>query len=318
MAVNVGCLARDGGEAAGELAGSGSFSAESTRRTLEIACTALGLDAGGAELMRLGENAIYRLRPVPLVARIARTVDYLPDIETEVAAARWLESVAFPAVRLAGPADQPVVADGRVVTFWELVSERTEYGTVAELAVLLRWLHGLVPPSSLVLPELRPFARVDARISGAELAVEDRAFLRARLAELRESYARLEFVLPAGPVHGDANIGNIIRRQSDGVAILIDLDGFAAGPREWDLVLTAMYFERFGWHTAQEYREFVAGYGFDVMSWPGYPVLRDVRELLMVAWLAQNTRETPEIAAEVARRIEDLRSGDGRRDWAPF
>ena len=252
------------------------------------------------------------------MARIARTVDYLPDIETEVAAARWLESVAFPAVRLAGPADQPVVADGRVVTFWELVSERTEYGTVAELAVLLRWLHGLVPPSSLVLPELRPFARVDARISGAELAVEDRAFLRARLAELRESYARLEFVLPAGPVHGDANIGNIIRRQSDGVAILIDLDGFAAGPREWDLVLTAMYFERFGWHTAQEYREFVAGYGFDVMSWPGYPVLRDVRELLMVAWLAQNTRETPEIAAEVARRIEDLRSGDGRRDWAPF
>lgn len=318
MAVNVGCVATVGGEAAGGLAGSGGFSAESTRRTLEIACTATGLDARGAELLRLGENAIYRLRPFPLVARIARTVDYLPDIETEVAAARWLESVEFPAVRLAGPADQPVVADGRVVTFWELVSERTEYGTVAELAVLLRWLHGLEPPSSLVLPELRPFARVDARISGAELAEKDRAFLRERLAGLRESYARLRFVLPAGPIHGDANIGNIIRRQSDGVAILIDLDGFAAGPREWDLVLTAMYFERFGWHTAREYREFVAAYGFDVMSWPGYPVLRDVRELLMVAWLAQNIRERPEIAAEVAKRIEDLRSGDGPRDWAPF
>jgi hypothetical protein len=67
-------------------------------------------------MLRLGENAIYRLRSLPLVARIARTVDYLPAIETEVAAARWLESVAFPAVRLAGPADQPFVADGRVVT----------------------------------------------------------------------------------------------------------------------------------------------------------------------------------------------------------
>ena len=75
------------------------------------------------------------------MARIARTVDYLPDIETEVAVARWLELVAFPAVRLAGPADQPFVADGRVVTFWELVSGRTEYGTAAELAALLRWLH---------------------------------------------------------------------------------------------------------------------------------------------------------------------------------
>ncbi len=146
--------------------------------------------------------------------------------------------------------------------------------------MLLRWLHGLEPPSSLVLPRLRPFARVDARIGGADLAEEDREFLRARLAELRERYAGLEFVLPAGPIHGDASIGNIIRREADGVAVLIDLDGFAWGPREWDLVLTAMYFERFGWHTAQEYREFVAGYGFDVMTWPGYPVLRDIRELI--------------------------------------
>jgi len=303
--------------ATAESSGRGGFSADSTRRTLEIVCSAAGLEAGGAELLRLGENAIYRLRSVPLVARIARTVDYLSAIETEVAVARWLESVAFPAVRLAGPDDQPLVADGRVVTFWELVSERTEYGTVAELAALLRWLHELEPPSSLVLPALQPFARVDARIDGAELAKGDRAFLLGRLAELRERYAGLEFVLPAGPVHGDANVGNVIRR-ADGVAVLIDMDGFAAGPREWDLVLTAMYFERFGWHTAQEYREFVTGYGFDVMTWPGYPVLRDVRELIMVAWLAQNTRESPEIAAEVSKRIADLRGGDGFRDWAPF
>jgi hypothetical protein len=303
--------------AAGQSDGRGGFSAESTKRTLEIVCAVAGLDSGGAELLRLGENAIYRLRSVPLVARIARTVDYLPDIETEVAVAGWLESVAFPAVRLSGPAEQPFVEDGRVVTFWELVSERTEYGTLAELAALLRWLHDLEPPPSLVLPVLLPFARVDARIDGAELAEGDREFLRARLAELRERYARLEFVLPAGPVHGDANVGNVIRR-ADGVAVLIDMDGFAAGPREWDLVLTAMYFERFGWHTAQEYREFVTGYGFDVMTWPGYPVLRDVRELIMVAWLAQNTRESPEIAAEVSKRIADLRDGDGFRDWAPF
>jgi hypothetical protein len=314
---SVGSVATEGGPSADEPGGRNGFSADSTRRTLEIVSAAAGLEAGGAELLRLGENAIYRLRSVPLVARIARTVDYLPAIETEVVVARWLESVAFPAARLAGPADQPFVADGRVVTFWELVSGRTEYGSVAELAALLRWLHDLEPPQSLVLPELRPFARVDARIDGADLAERDRDFLRARLAELRERYAGLEFVLPAGPVHGDANVGNVIRR-ADGVAVLIDMDGFAAGPREWDLVLTAMYFERFGWHTAQEYRGFVTGYGFDVMGWPGYPVLRDARELIMVAWLAQNIGESPEIAAEVSKRIADLRGGDGFRDWAPF
>jgi aminoglycoside phosphotransferase len=311
-------VAAEDGESAGPPGVGAGFSADSTWRTLEVACSAVGLEAGGAELLRLGENAIYRLDSAPLVARIARTIDYLPAITTEVVVARWLESVGFPVVRLAGPADQPVVADRRPVTFWELVSERTEYGTVAELGGLLRWLHRLEPPSSLMLPELRPFARVEARIDGAELAEKDRVFLRDRLAELREAYGRLEFVLPAGLVHGDANIGNIIRRQADGVAVLIDLDGVAAGPREWDLVLTAMYYERFGWHTAREYAEFVAGYGFDVMSWPGYPVLRAIRELIMVTWLAQNTREKPEIAAEVAKRIDDLRSGDGPRDWAPF
>lgn len=105
-------------------------------------------------------------------------------------------------------------------------------------------------------------------------------------------HERLTFALRSGPVHGDANIGNILRRQSDGIAVLTDLDGFAFGPREWDLVLTAMYYERFGWHTEREYQEFVAVYEFDVMSWRGYPVLRDIRELLMVAWLAQNMRES--------------------------
>jgi len=161
---SVGDVATEDGGAAGKPGGRNDFSAAGTRRTLEIACSAAGLDAGGAELLRLGENAIYRLRSVPLVARIARTVDYLPAIRTEVAAARWLlESAGFPAVRLAGPAEQPLVADERVVTFWELVSEHTEFGTVAELAMLLRWLHDLEPPSSLVLPELRPFGRVDAR-----------------------------------------------------------------------------------------------------------------------------------------------------------
>ena len=37
---------------------------------------------------------------------------------------------------------------------------------------------------------------------------------------------------------------------------MIDLDGFAVGPREWDLALTAIYYDSFGWHTAAEYAAF--------------------------------------------------------------
>jgi hypothetical protein len=157
----------------------------SSRQALEAACAVVGLDADSAELLRLGENAIYRLGSVPLVARVARTSDYLADIETGVAAARWLDSAGFPVVRLGGPAVQPVVADGGVVTFWELLNDRNGYGTVAELAALMRWLHELVPPDTLVVPESRPFARVAERIDQAELRAADKRFLRERLGTLR-------------------------------------------------------------------------------------------------------------------------------------
>jgi aminoglycoside phosphotransferase (APT) family kinase protein len=102
----------------------------------------------------------------------------------------------------------------------------------------------------------------------------------------------LTFGLPPGVVHGDASVGNVIRDR-DGHPLLADLDGFAVGTREWDLVLTALYYENFGWHTAEEYRTFADTYGYDVMAWSGYPVLRDVREFLMVAWLSQKRRPGP-------------------------
>jgi hypothetical protein len=51
-----------------------------------------------------------------------------------------------------------------------------------------------------------------------------------------------------------------------------------------DVVLTAMYYDSFGWHTREEYETFARVYGFDIMTWPGYPVLREIREFLMVTW----------------------------------
>ncbi len=59
-------------------------------------------------------------------------------------------------------------------------------------------------------------------------------------------------------------------------------------------------------------------YGYDIMAWPGYPALRDVREFLMVAWLSQNAAHDPEVAAELSARISDPRTGASRRGWKPF
>ena len=103
-----------------------------------------------------------------------------------------------------------------------------------------------------------------------------------------------------------------------GNPVVIDLDGFAVGPREWDLALTAIYYDSFGWHTREEYEDFVRVYGFDIMAWPGYPVMRAVREFLMVTWVIQKAAESEQAAAEAAKRIAALRTGASRKDWQPY
>jgi hypothetical protein len=301
---------KDGAEP-GRPSGQPSFSAARTRRALDVVGTALGINTSEAELVTQGEITVYDLRGLWMIARIAQTTGYLSDFITEVKVARWLESAGFPAVRLAGPADQPIVEYDRVLTFWAQVAEHKYYGTVTDLAFLLRQLHDLDPPSSLVLPGLRPFKGAQTRITMADLRDDDREFLLSRLGDLRDSYARLDFVLPRGPIHGNASVNSVLPSMWDSrIRVLVDLDCFAVGPREWDLVLTAMYFERFGWHTDDEYLEFASGYGFDVMRWPGYTVLRNIRELILLTWLSLNPWNLPEIRAEVSRRIADLRNGN--------
>ena len=206
-----------------------------------------------------------------------------------------------------------------MVTFWDAVSDDGEqYATVGEVAEVLVRLHALTPPDSLDLPALAPFENAARRIEVNDWLDEgDRAFLTGRLAELQAKYAELEFVLPPGVIHGDASIGNVLR-DYQGNPVVIDLDGFAIGPREWDLVLTAIYYDSFGWHTREEYETFARVYGFDIMTWPGYPTLREVREFLMVTWVIQKASENERTAAEARKRIAALRTRASRKDWQPY
>jgi Ser/Thr protein kinase RdoA (MazF antagonist) len=288
-----------------------------SRDVLEQACAAAGIDAEGARLLRIGSNAVYRLKP-PVIVRVSRPGADAGQVRRTVAVARWLEAAHYPAVR-AVDVDQPVAADGHLVTFWDAVSDDgDQYASTAEVAELLVELHALTAPDDLSLPELAPFANAPQRIqTNTWLNPEDRAFLTTMLARMRAEYDRLEFTLPQGVIHGDANVGNVLRDR-DGDPVVIDLDGFAVGPREWDLALTAIYYDSFGWHTREEYEDFVRVYGFDIMQWPGYPVMRAVREFLMVTWVIQKAAESAQAAAEAAKRIAALRTGASRNDWQPY
>jgi len=288
-----------------------------SRDALEQACAAAGIDTDGARLLRVGSNTVYRLKP-PVIVRVSRPGADADQVRRTVAVARWLESVGYPAVR-AADVDQPVTVDGQLVTFWEAVSDDgDQYASTAEVAEVLVKLHSLTAPDDLHLPELAPFANAPRRIeTNTWLNPEDRAFLITMMARMRATYDGLEFTLPPGVIHGDANVGNVLRDRH-GNPVVIDLDGSAIGPREWDLALTAIYYDSFGWHTREEYEDFIRVYGFDIMQWPGYPVMRAVREFLMVTWVIQKAAESAQAAAEARKRIAALRTGASRKDWQPY
>jgi hypothetical protein len=129
-----------GGRTEGPVAGD-ALTSESAHRVLTAACRQAGLDPTGAELIRIGSNAVYRLGE-PVIVRIAHGP--AETARKQVAVARWLAASDYPATR-ALDVDQPVSAEGHAVTFWESVSEREEYAPIDQVAELIRWLHELDP-----------------------------------------------------------------------------------------------------------------------------------------------------------------------------
>jgi hypothetical protein len=55
---------------------------------LRAACAQAGFSSDGAELLRLGENAIFQLADAPIVVRIARSADRMRRVHKELCIAR--------------------------------------------------------------------------------------------------------------------------------------------------------------------------------------------------------------------------------------
>lgn len=293
------------------------FTAESALMTFRIACREAGIDHRGVELIRLGENAVFRIPFLRIVGRVGRSADRELVARKEVAVARWLHGQGAP---VAAPAEQvpeqPIVVDGRVVTFWEEIVS-PEPSSPRALGEALWQLHRMVPPDELLLPQVRPLARVRDRLATAHtLSHEDREFLDDLATELEGKFAASTFELPAAVVHGDAHVDNLVR-GADGRLAFVDLEEFALGQPEWDLVLTAI--ERdCGWVSDEEYEEFTVAYDYDVTTAPAYTALREIRLLRMTSWLSQMAADSAEVEAEVRRRVRDLRTGSSIAGWRAF
>jgi hypothetical protein len=63
---------------------------KAARRALLDMCAAADLDPDGAELIRLGSHAMFRLRSAPLIVRISPNSTRVIAARREVAVAEWL------------------------------------------------------------------------------------------------------------------------------------------------------------------------------------------------------------------------------------
>jgi hypothetical protein len=73
---------------------------------------------------------------------------------------------------------------------------------------------------------------------------------------------------------------------------------------------------RFGRAGAHE--QLAAAYGYDVTTDPAWPLLREARELKMVAAAVPPMASTPGIATEFDTRLQSIRRGDHSACRTPF
>lgn len=274
------------------------------------ACARVGLDGRAAEPRRLAENEHWRLPP-DVIVRIGQP----GQVEAEnraIRIARWLASNDLSTPTPLGLV-QPVVLDGRPVTFWHEVPPH-EQGSIEELATTLKALHAL-PLPEFALPRLDPFVRVRDRIENATtLSREDASWLLALHDDLAAQWeAGLPSNRPECVLHGDAWPGNIVRSRAG--VVVMDLERVSTGPFEWDLVSSAVRTFTTGAVHPRDYSAFCDTYGYDVTRWDGYPVFAGARELRITAYAAQHAARNSDWIDEAQVRVDCLRGRRGPRPW---
>ncbi|WNI21483.1 phosphotransferase [Streptomyces sp. ITFR-16] len=295
----------------------GTINDEAARATwpfVVAACHAAGLDPEGAEPVRIADHAIWAISG-EVVVRLTRP-GRRAAAHTELRTAQWLADHGVPAVRPALPGVVELPGE-RAATFWRRLPDHTP-GRHEDVAGLLRLLHRLPLPDHLP-PLADPAGRARARIEAVRhSSVIDHADM-GRLADRADDLADAWRILAAGlspaPLHGDAWAGNVAR-TADGRAFLLDLDSAAVGPPEWDLTSTAVKVSTTATIPPAEYERFVAAYGgYDVRTYDGFEVMRDIRELHMAVYAIQTAVDHPHTAPEARHRVACLRSLNGPRPW---
>jgi thiamine kinase-like enzyme len=293
--------------------GERSVRAEEALGAVTSAATAAGVSANDATVLRVGENGVVLLPTAGVLARVVPRAAKGSDPGREIEAAAWLASSRVPVVHPARP--EPIIIGQYVVSLWDYLPDSRPADLIT-LAKCLRQLHSVPPPKNL-LPHISPFEKFEERLeAGAGLDTSDRVFLRQLRDELSAQWTMAEFALGSAVLHGDAHMENLLV-TADGREAFVDLETVCIGPPEWDLTLTALYYEC-GWFSAVEYVDFARTYGFDVRRSPSWPMLRLIRMLRMTLWLAQSADNDAHRRRQLRHRIDTLRDRTAPAGWTGY
>ncbi|MGW7572397.1 phosphotransferase family protein [Streptomyces sp. NPDC054765] len=290
----------------------GGFDEAELRRVLDQACSAVGLNPKGARLLRGHTNAVVHLSTAPVVVKVARRGSKFENVQRTAKFVQWLMDRGFPTSPLHPVGDQPLDIDGHAVTYWTYLPQPEHSLSAAQIAKPLFALHSLpIPP--FTLPALDNLRAIRLSIHGiTALSDETKLFLADRADHLEEALHTVEYVLPKGVVQGDPQHRNALFDGDE--TVLCDWDTVAVGQPEWDLVTLEIHCRRFG-YSHDHYKDFADTYGFDVTRWPHFPILRDIRELRMIATNARKISHAPLSRGEIQRRITGLHREDTSLRW---
>jgi hypothetical protein len=279
---------------------------------LDASCRRAGLPAADAQLLSAGENHVYRL-PNGVIARVSKPGQE-QAASREVFLGRWLNANG---VRTVQPyaslqVEQPVIVEGHPITFWHDLGDHRP-GTPREVAAVLKQLHSLPTPGTMVA-QVAPFVRLEDRINTATwLSADNRTWLLARLEDLQAAWTDRPRGLPDSLIHGDAWAGNVVS-TNEGVTFL-DLERCTIGPPEWDLTSTACRVTSYSTLSAEDYADYCETYGLDVTRWDGFDLFRDIRELRVTSYAAYRAQHDPTLRPNAVTRVDCLRGLNGPRPW---
>jgi thiamine kinase-like enzyme len=186
-------------------------------------------------------NAIFRLEPTEVVARVATTTGTLRPGDRwfvrEVAIARYLTAAGAAIIPVSSAIDPgPYSHLGLVMSFWQYVQVLPMSQDLHQAGQRLRQCHDILKGFKEILPVLGLITEAQ-EVLNQWIAASKFNYFNAQDAEMlvrigQRSVDRLQ-QMPHQPIHGDPHLGNVLNTNLG--LLWTDWEDAFMGPIEWDL-----------------------------------------------------------------------------------